>query len=172
MSIQYRPLSGGLPYSPSRDIVFCYPAVFRTMVRQLAAHSSKAGQLCMDLLGVKDEELAKASYVLAKTLSECREGEALEAALRRRGWYNLSEAAQFVLMGYLGQVMTATLYVHLQDAGDAPEASAGVKRMITAAAIARRVFSMSPARRFFYFLFRPLRMTLRRFWTRVQNLLG
>ncbi len=116
---QIRPKGGGDPYSPQRDLAYCYPAAMKEALRALDQENwTDEVQGLFWGLRVTEEEVSLAVKALTDAhLAFIMDPQVKHAddALRNAGWYEARPEVRYFIYGRLGEVMLGGFFLAIRD---------------------------------------------------------
>lgn len=126
---------GEVKYSPTRDLVYLFPAVIQTAIE--AAIEKKPWpdlQLWLDEHKISDEELSEGFNTYVSFISNAPEshGKTLTQAFEDSGWLALRWQVRVVVMFYLSYVLSGTVFRGVRDAVDEEHAVPTLPALIEA----------------------------------------
>lgn len=118
MVLQLRPIGGGTPYAPARDVANIFPFVCKLVALRLEQQPwEEVRRVCAER-GVSDTQLGEAIAAFARFCVIAHEDprEDMATALRRAKWFDCHPTAQLAVMCYLGQVLAGVFFSGIRDA--------------------------------------------------------
>lgn len=116
---QVRPKGGGDPYSPQRDLAYCYPPAMKEALRALDQENwTKEVQGLFWGLRVTEGEVSLAVKALTDAhVAFITDPEVKYAAdaLRNAGWYDQRPEVRYFIYGRLGEVMLGGFFLAIRD---------------------------------------------------------
>jgi hypothetical protein len=112
---------GEVKYSPTRDILYLFPAVMQTAV-EAAIEKKPWPDLAQWLKehDITDEEIASgfSAYIAFITSAADSYGKPMTEAMQDSGWLGLRWQVRVAVMFYISYVLSGTIYKGAQDAVD------------------------------------------------------
>ena len=116
---QHRPMNGGLPYAPFRDIVNCFPALAKKAVLCLEEDAREPWfRELFEHFNVTDEELEASVISLATFIGESTkiENDDISKVIEKSKITELPASVIMLLLSRIGQTTLAMFYATARDA--------------------------------------------------------